>query len=396
MEPKKLQEFEEYGKSILKQLDSVSAHPDLQQDWIPASLPDCLGRLRQAAHKTIELASSPVKIGVMGEFSAGKTLLLGSLIGYADALPVSETPTTGNVTAIHLVQQEELQTTLVNEFTVEYLSHEEVSDCLSFMLEKAQERATAAGLTPDRLGTLARLKPTDARVWEEILPWSEQAWNSTSNLELRYLLRELVLFARTYRAYGAAICGKSYDIDDKTAREGLKLEDPPMDIQNLSFDDLPSAPIELQKPPAQLTTKLLQLSFPLIRRVNVEVKVSKKIWDLSPLEGANQFVLLDFPGLGAANSSIRDTFLSLRELAEVQTILILLNGKSPGSDRAGSIFTMMQQHKGEDIKDRILLGVGRFDELPLQNDGGVRVLDNLISGENVIPVEPLSEETVFC
>ena len=90
----------------------------------------------------------------MGEFSSGKTLLLGSLIGYADALPVSETPTTGNVTAIYLVQQQGFQTTQVNKFTVEYLSQEEVKTCLSFMLKEAQERAIAAGIPEAQLATV--------------------------------------------------------------------------------------------------------------------------------------------------------------------------------------------------------------------------------------------------
>ena len=95
--------------------------------------------------------------------------------------------------------------------------------------------------------------------------------------------------------------------------------------------------------------------------------------------GTSEFILLDFPGLGAANSGVRDTFLSLRELAEVQTILVLLNGKSPGSDRANKIFTMMQQQRpGQDLKDLILVGVGRFDQLPLESEGGERELDSLI------------------
>ena len=73
-------------------------------------------RLREAAEKTVELATSPVRICVMGEFSSGKTLLLGSLIGYADALPISENPTTGNVTAIHIVPQSGFVTTQANNF----------------------------------------------------------------------------------------------------------------------------------------------------------------------------------------------------------------------------------------------------------------------------------------
>jgi hypothetical protein len=88
MEPDKLARIKEYGEFILRKIDSVPQHPSQEEDWVPTSLDDCLLRLREAAVKTVELATSPVKIGVMGEFSSGKSLLLGSLIGYADALPL--------------------------------------------------------------------------------------------------------------------------------------------------------------------------------------------------------------------------------------------------------------------------------------------------------------------
>ncbi|MFH7026715.1 MAG: dynamin family protein [Heteroscytonema crispum UTEX LB 1556] len=386
MEPDKLDRFKEYGESILRKIDSVPQQPSRQEDWVPASLDDCLVRLREAAEKVIEFATSPVKIGVMGEFSSGKTLLLGSLIGYADALPISENPTTGNVTAIHLVPQEDFQTTRVGNFYIEYLSHEGVNECLRFMLGEANRRATAAGLSP--------VVPAKLNSWNDILIWCEDAWNRSNNLELRYLLRELVLFIRAYAAYGGAICGQRYQVDANTANEGLKLADLPIAIQVLSFDDIPSAPMRLPNPPQKLAAKLLQNSFPLIRRVDIEVKISREIWDVSNSGGASEFILLDFPGLGAANSGARDTFLSLRELAEVQTILILLNGKSPGSDRANKIFTMMQQQRpGQDLKDLILVGVGRFDQLPLESEGGERELDTLIDDE--VANIPLKEDTVF-
>ncbi|WP_231866925.1 dynamin family protein, partial [Anabaena sp. 4-3] len=124
MELEKIGRFKEYGELILGKIDSVPQTPSKQEDWIPTSLDDCILRLREAAEKTVELATSPVKIGVMGEFSSGKTLLLGSLIGYGDALPISENPTTGNVTAIHLIPQEGFSTTQVGNFTVEYLTRE--------------------------------------------------------------------------------------------------------------------------------------------------------------------------------------------------------------------------------------------------------------------------------
>jgi hypothetical protein len=164
-----------------------------------------------------------------------------------------------------------------------------------------------------------------------------------------------------------------------------------MAIQSLKFEDLPAANVRLPNAPQRLGTQLLQTSFPLIRRVDIDVKISREIWDVT---GAEEFVLLDFPGLGAANSGTRDTFLSLRELAQVQTILVLLNGKSPGSDRANKIFTMMQQQRpGQDLKDLILVGVGRFDQLPLESEGGERELDLLINNQS--DSQPLQTNAVF-
>jgi hypothetical protein len=383
MEPDKLARLKEYGEFILRKIDSVPQRPSQEEDWVPTSLDDCLLRLREAAEKTVELANSPVKIGIMGEFSSGKSLLLGSLIGYADALPVSENPTTGNVTAIHIKPQDGFATTQANNYTVEYLSHEGVNECLHFMLKEANRRAASAGVTP--------LQVAKIKTGKDISIWCEEVWKSSNNLELRYLVRELVLFLRAYQAYGEALCGRLYPIDGITAREGLQLAEMPMAIQSLKFEDLPAANVRLPNAPQRLGTQLLQTSFPLIRRVDIDVKISREIWDVT---GAEEFVLLDFPGLGAANSGTRDTFLSLRELAQVQTILVLLNGKSPGSDRANKIFTMMQQQRpGQDLKDLILVGVGRFDQLPLESEGGERELDLLINNQS--DSQPLQTNAVF-
>jgi hypothetical protein len=383
MEPDKLARLKEYGEFILRKIDSVPQRPSQEEDWVPTSLDDCLLRLREAAEKTVELATSPVKIGVMGEFSSGKSLLLGSLIGYADALPVSENPTTGNITAIHVKSQDSFTTTQVENYTIEYLSHEGVNECLHFMLKEANHRAMSAGV--------ASLQVAKIKTGKDISIWCEEVWKSSSNLELRYLVRELVLFLRAYQAYGEALCGRFYQIDGITAREGLQLAEMPMVIQSLKFEDLPPANIRLPNAPQILGTQLLQNSFLLIRRVDIDVKISREIWDVT---GAEEFVLLDFPGLGAANSGTRDTFLSLRELAQVQTILVLLNGKSPGSDRANKIFTMMQQQRpGQDLKDLILVGVGRFDQLPLDSEGGERELDLLVN--NPSDFQPLQTNNVF-
>ena len=82
-----------YAQAVL---DALQTEPPVTDSGVERTFQ----AIRAAAQETIRRAGSPVKIGVVGEFNAGKSLLLGGLIGYADALPISEVPTTGNVTAL--------------------------------------------------------------------------------------------------------------------------------------------------------------------------------------------------------------------------------------------------------------------------------------------------------
>jgi hypothetical protein len=54
---------------------------------------------------------------------------------------------------------------------------------------------------------------------------------------------------------------------------------------------------------------------------------------------------------------------------------------------------MQQQRHGQDLKDLILVGVGRFDQLPLESEGGERELDLLIANQS--DDQPLQISTVF-
>src|SRR5262249_60756272 len=98
------------------------------------------------------------------------------------------------------------------------------------------------------------------------------------------------------------------------------------------------------------------------------------------MEGAGEWVLLDFPGLGAAESGVRDGFLCKRELREVQTILVLLDGRRPGGEGGQVIFNMMNADRpaGQDLRDSILVVMNRFDQLPIQADGGEAILERVI------------------
>jgi hypothetical protein len=170
---------------------------------------------------------------------------------------------------------------------------------------------------------------------------------------------------------------RTFAVDAETVREGLALPRANTSITTLSFEDLPRAPGPM---PKALTPEWLRQAFPLVRRVDVEVGVAERVWDLSGMEGAGEWVLLDFPGLGAAESGVRDGFLCKRELREVQTILILLDGRRPGGEGGQIIFNMMNADRppGQDLRDSILVVVNRFDQLPIQADGGEVVLERIV------------------
>ena len=61
-------------------------------------------------------------------------------------------------------------------------------------------------------------------------------------------------------------------------------------ITTRRFEELPGAPGPM---PAALTADWLRQAFPLVRRVDIEVGVSERVWDLSGMQGAGEWVLLD-------------------------------------------------------------------------------------------------------
>lgn len=394
---KKLDQYKEYGDSFLQKLKLLDNLKQFSQNQSQkneilenSQIQDFLKKLKDTANKTVELASSPVKIAIMGEYSSGKTRLIESLIGYGGILPASDIPSTGNVTAIYLTQENDFKTTEFGKFNVEYLSEREVQECLDFMLQEAKKRGTGAALKLPDLPDEVNLNTLNAYTLESYENWCKEVWNKTQNLELRYLLRELVIFIRTCISYGAYLYGENFDIDRTTADKGLKLAAhiPPPN-QELKFEDIPSVNM-IPVDDKQLSPEVLENSFSLIRRVNINVKVSKEIWELGTTQDTAKFILLDFPGLGSANSGVRDTFVSLRELESVQTILILLNAKTPGNDRANKIVSMLEQQKPkQNLKDQILVGVSRFNQL-LEGDEAEGKLDQLIDING-----SLTEQTVL-
>ncbi len=331
--------------------------------------------IKKLATETRAVAASAVKIGVVGGFSAGKTLLLGAIIGYADALPQDEQPVTGNITALHFELDDDLQSTEIDQFEAEFLDHDGFADCLRFMLAEANRRAAAAQFPPELIKPLSGVNPLDPATHGALESWGRAAWSAcTSNPGYRNLIRELLTFTRAYRQCGVGLCGAKLEMSREVVNHGLKLANAKLSVQEMSFDDIPPAPSPISNRPDGLTSETLRAAFPLVRRVSARVRLSKQIWDFSELTGSNPFVLLDFPGLGAADSGVRDLYLCRRELAEVQTILILLDGKKSGGNEGNQLVDLLAENRrGRDIKDAVLVGVGRFDTIPFHKEGEAKL-----------------------
>src|SRR5262249_30274253 len=122
-EAEKIRKLKAYAQAVLDALQTEAQVTDPAVERL-------FQAVRSAAQETLRRAGAPVKIGVVGEFNSGKSLLLGSLIGYADTLPVSEVPTTGNVTALWVKPWPGLQKTELGPFRVEFLDRATALDCL--------------------------------------------------------------------------------------------------------------------------------------------------------------------------------------------------------------------------------------------------------------------------
>src|SRR4051812_45554581 len=192
-EAQQIRELKTYAQAVLAalQAEPPPAEPGVERVF---------QAIRSAAEETVRRAGAPVKIGVVGEFNAGKSLLLGGLIGYADALPVSEVPTTGNVTALWIKPRPGVQTTEFGPARVEFLDRDTAIECLRELLRVADERARDAGVGAAERRTLANLRERAAAgPWAEVEAWCRGAWGHGGdhpNPALRHLLRELTWFAR--------------------------------------------------------------------------------------------------------------------------------------------------------------------------------------------------------
>ncbi len=373
--PGDIQEVRRYAREVRQAIDTLE-FPDVE------AITRKKGAVLRAAEELIRAADQPVRIGVVGEFGAGKSLLLGALVGRADLLPVSEIPTTGNVTALKLKQSESVSSaTEIGAVCLEYLDRQGVMECFEHFLETGVAKLRAAGLSNEAIQRFSNLDATAVDFHDQMIECCRMCWNETQDPALRYFLKELVDFSRTDRSFGSALYGQRVEVPHAMAHSGLQLPRLSQDIASMRFVDLTtSISHEFSASPS---VDQLRESFLLIRRCEIEVTVSRHAWEME-----SDFVLLDFPGLGAGTSGVRDRYLCQRELHDVQTILVLLNAQRPGAGGVNEFYQMMEQEGG--TEDSFLTAISRFDQLPMDEQAAAFLDGHAQPAANIADEEVLS------
>ncbi|MGW0555929.1 hypothetical protein ACWDZ6_17255 [Streptomyces sp. NPDC002926] len=354
----------------------------LRDQEIPDT-PECHAardRVREAAQELLDRALSPVTIGVVGEYSVGKSLLLGTLLGCPDLLPAEERPTTGNITVLSLTAGERGSPTRAAEDTeIRYLSEAQLSRCvqdiLSSLITKLDKRHPELGA-----GTaLAGYDPvTDPRGWAPFDSWYPSLWPAPPGGGTRPVAPEVI--DDTHRDTVVELCrirdallsqqgelsvlGQSVSVKRRIVSKALKLPaenvtpptPPKLTIQSFNRESVRSEQGDA-----------LSRSFPLIERVIQDVTVSPDHWALGGLLTEHPLRLLDFPGIGAAGSYGRDKSLSRRVLVDVHTILLVILSARPQSKGASEFWDMLLEdgRSPEALGQAALVAANIFDRTHL-------------------------------
>jgi hypothetical protein len=330
---------------------------------VPAECAAQRDELKELADLVVKEIDEPLRIGIVGEFSAGKSLLLGVLVGKPDLLPTGMEPMTGNVTELRfLPARDNAARTGVSRVEVRFFSRTDADQLDAAILAELRTAAVRANI-----GDVA-LAEFDAQCgsWTpKFRDWCARTARQHYS-ELGKLIRELAML-RDASTAAPGWLGRSVSISGDQLKAILEIRFPGV------RDGLPSTPAADSVPftPSPDDSRLSAV-FPLVSRVILDIALPSDAWPVAGRVGDQGFMLLDFPGIGGANSKARDLFLTRRGLEDVHTILVLVNAGRAGGQIPDTFYGFLRELDGgrgdgaaaaDRLSSRIVYCAGRFDEL---------------------------------
>ena len=342
-------------------------------------------RVFDAATALSREAAGPITIGIVGEFSVGKSMLLGTLLGRPALLPVEERATTGNITALEIRPGEQDEPTVVDgAVMVHFLSEGELAECVGYMCDKLAAAASFSRI-PDVAALQGGYNPaTDG--WGRLEKWCRsQLWIDgidVGSLESRKIAAELLAVrdAQLSVRNAPGFLGNQTRVTGSLVKAALDLQ--PAEGNPTAYPP-PNPLLGLDLAAVGRNEAALAKVFPLIRRVSYGVRVSPEVWSLSSLRGTDEdsIVILDFPGLATSRSATRDEFLSKHELDKVHTIITVYNAGKADSGVPDQFFSMLESagRTAAQVRDYIIAVGNAFDRIvpPAFADDGPLTTDGL-------------------
>jgi hypothetical protein len=337
----------------------------------------CRESVRAEAGELRARADAPVTVGVVGEFSVGKSLLLGTLLGRPDLLPVESRPTTGNITMLLLTPGRPGQPTRADDTAeVRFLGGSHLAKCVHEILD-----ALADDLDRDHpeLGAGAVLRDYDPLhdpggwsrfdrwlpcLWGEPLPGGTGLPGTPVAANHRDAATELCRLRDAHRNQvdylgRDALLGQSVNVPLALVRAALNLP------QTAAPEDKPPRAVvfSLTASQVQADAKALSDSLPLIERVVLRVRVAPEHWALDRMLAEHEVQMVDFPGIGAIGSNLRDSYLSRTELMSVHTILLVLRADRTEAKAALGFWKMLEAdgRPKEALRQAALIASNVFD-----------------------------------
>ncbi|WP_030455707.1 hypothetical protein [Herbidospora cretacea] len=326
---------EEYAAGIRRLLE----HPDLPDELGPA-----VARTRDQAGRLLDATRRPYQLGVLGEFSAGKTMFIASLLGL-EGLLIGDQPTTGNVTAYWVRQGPSGSRTVITGRQAGYLTETAAAQ----RRESIGQELHAAG----RALSGPAAAGFEQAVWEAaarhgdghaLLRWHQTYADQAPN-QVRRLSAQLVAIALAVREFGSRL-GARPTISEAEANDLLLISE--------------RRPVSEPDP------------FWIVDHIAVTVEVAPEVLDLDRLLGdaswnhevsKDRMVVYDFPGFLNDISGERDLTLTRTLLPDMDTVIALLKGGNPDGMASDELTALLREVYPADRRGRVLVGVGNLGDV---------------------------------